>query len=77
MAKYRTTDVAAGQGLFLAVHLNEQLLSGTFEYMLDRIIDTIIDMSVFDQRYKNDQSGASAVPPATLLKLIIYGPESV
>ena len=73
MAKYRQTDASAGQGLFLAVHLNEQLLRGTFEYMLDRIIDAKIDTSVFDQKYKNDQTGASAVPPATLLKLIIYG----
>ena len=73
MAKYRTTDAAAGQGLFLTVNLREQLLPGTFEYMLDEIIGTKIDLSIFDKKYKNDHTGARAVPPSVLLKLIIYG----
>ena len=73
MAKYRTTDVAAGQGLFLSVNLQEQLLPDSFEYMLNQIIGTKIDLSVFDKEYKNDVTGASAVPPRALLKLIIYG----
>jgi len=72
MAKYRITDVAAGQGLFLSVNLKEQLLPDTFEYMLDEIINTKIDISIFDKKYKNDITGASAVPPSILLKLIIY-----
>jgi len=73
MAKYRTSDVAAGQGLFLSVNLQEQLLPGSFEYMLNEILGTKIDISVFDKKYKNDLTGASAVPPSALLKLIIYG----
>jgi transposase len=73
MARYRTTDVAAGQGIFLTVNLKEQLLPGSFEYMLNEIIGTKIDLSVFDMKYKNDLTGASAVPPLVLLKLIFYG----
>jgi transposase len=73
MARYRTTDVASGQGLFLSVNLQEQLLPDSFEYMLNEIIGTKIDLSVFDKKYKNDLTGASAVPPSVLLKLIIYG----
>ena len=73
MAKYRTSDAAAGQGLFLSVNLKEQLLPGSFEYMLNEIVGTKIDMSVYDRKYKNDLTGASAVPPSTLLKLIFYG----
>jgi len=73
MARYRETDATAGQGLFLAINLKEQLLPGTFEYMLDEIISTKIDTSVFDKKYKNDLTGARAVPPSALLKLIIYG----
>ena len=73
MARYRTTDVAAGQGLFLSVNLQEQLLPDSFEYMLNEIIGTKIDLSVFDKKYKNDQSGAGAVSPSVLLKLIVYG----
>ena len=73
MAKYRETEASFGQGLFLSVNLKEQLLPGSFEHMLDKIIGTTIDASVFDQKYKNDLTGASAVPPSALLKLIIYG----
>jgi len=73
MAKYRTTDAAAGQGLFLSVNLQEQLLPDSFEYMLNKILGTKIDLSVFDKKYKNDLNGASAVPPSALLKLIFYG----
>jgi len=73
MARYRTTDVAAGQGLFLSVHLKEQLIPGSFEYMLNEIIGTKIDLGAFDKKYKNDETGAGAVPPSVLLKLIIYG----
>jgi len=73
MAKYRTSDAAAGQGLFLSVNLQEQLLPGSFEYMLNEILGTKIDLSEFDRKYKNDLTGASAVPPSALLKLIFYG----
>jgi len=73
MAKYRTSDIATGQGLFLSVNLQEQLLPGSFEYMLNEILGTKIDLSVFDRKYKNDLTGASAVPPSALLKLIFYG----
>ena len=73
MAKYRSTEATYGQGLYLEVNLKEQLLSGTFEHMLNELIGNKIDISLFDQNYNNDKTGASAVPPAVLLKLIIYG----
>jgi transposase len=69
MAKYKQTEKE--QGLFLAVSLSEQLVDGTFEHTLDRLIDTM-DLSVFDTRYANDRTGAPAVNPAALLKIILY-----
>jgi transposase len=59
------------QGRFLAVSLGEQLVDGTFEHTLDYLIDTM-DLSVFDARYANDRTGAPAVNPAALLKIIRY-----
>jgi hypothetical protein len=73
MARYRHTEAGFGQGLFLTVNLNEQLLPGSFEHMLNEIIGSKIDLGVFDKNYKNGLNGASAVPPSVLLKLIIYG----
>jgi len=73
MPRYKDTDASAGQGYFLPVNLRNQLLPGTFEHMLNEIIGTKIDISIFDKKYKNDLTGASAIPPVILLKLVIYG----
>jgi transposase len=73
MAKYKYTDASFGQGLFLTVNLERQVLSGTFEYMLNDLLGKEIDISTFDANYKNDTTGATAIPPAVLIKLIIYG----
>jgi len=73
MARYKYTAAGAGQGIFLSVNLRAQLLPGTFEYMLNDLIGKEIDISIFDQNYRNDETGASAIPPGVLIKLIIYG----
>ena len=73
MARYRNTEAGNGQGMFLSINLKEQLLPGTFEYMLDKLIESKIDISILDQNYKNDKTGAKAIPPGILIKLIIYG----
>ena len=52
MARYKYTDASFGQGQFLTVNLEEQLLSGTFEYMLNDILGKEIDISTFDSNYK-------------------------
>jgi hypothetical protein len=46
--------------MFLTVNLKEQLLPGTFEYMLDELIGGKIDVSVFDTNYRNDETEAPA-----------------
>jgi len=73
MARYKHTDIEEGQSIFLTVNLKEQLMPGTFEYMLNDLIGKKIDISMFDDNYKNDKTGAKAIPPAVLVKLIIYG----
>jgi len=73
MARYKHTDIEDGQGVFLTINLKNQLLPGTFEYMLNDLMSNKIDVSIFDGNYKNDKTGAKAIPPMALLKLIIYG----
>jgi len=70
MARYKETE--KGQGLFLTVNLNEQLVTGTFEYTLNHLIDKKLDLSIFDSKYNNDLTGASAIEPRILLKIILY-----
>jgi hypothetical protein len=57
---------------FIAVDLERQLLPDTFEHALNSLIDSQHDLSGFDRRYKNDQTGASAYPPAMLLKVVLF-----
>lgn len=70
MARYK--DHNQEQGRLLAIRLEEQLLPDTFEYTLNYLIDKEIDLSVLDDRYKNDLTGAPAYDPRVLLKIILY-----
>ena len=62
MARFKETE--KGQGLFLAVNLEEQIQQGTFEWAASYIIDRA-DMSLFEKKYNNDEKGACAYPPLT------------
>lgn len=70
MARYREYDYS--QGKFIPIHFDKQILPGTFEHILHYLIDNEIDLSVFDSRYSNDETGAPAYDPAILLKIILY-----
>ena len=70
MARYRETE--KGQGFFLTVKLSEQIIPGTFEYTLQRLFDTKLDLRIFDRKYINDLTGAAAIEPRILLKIILY-----
>src|SRR4030042_486500 len=70
MARYKEYDYS--QGKFIPVYFDKQILAGTFEYTLHYLIDNEIDISIFDERYKNDETGAPAYDPASLLKIILY-----
>jgi transposase len=65
MARYKHYDY--GQTKLLPVSFERQILPGTFEYALNEI-----DLSVFEARYKNDETGAPAYDPALLLKVILF-----
>jgi len=70
MAHYKETE--KGQGLFLTVNLSEQILPGTYEHTLNRLIDEKLDLSVFDRKYNNEETGAAAIKPGIMLKIILY-----
>ncbi|RPH58621.1 MAG: IS1182 family transposase [Acidobacteria bacterium] len=69
MARYKHYDY--GQMKMLPVSFDRQILPGTFEHTLNRLIDEDFDLSVFEARYKNDETGAPAYDPAILLKIIL------
>ena len=69
MARYKPVDTSPR---FLAVDLSKQLLPGSFEHALNHLIDHELDVSGFDNRYHNDATGATAYPPAVLLKVVLF-----
>ena len=70
MAKYKHYDYR--QTKMLPISFDRQILPGTFEHTLNELIDEHVDLSVFEARYRNDESGAPAYDPAILLKVILF-----
>lgn len=70
MARYKEYDYS--QGKFIPLQFDKQILPGTFEYTLHYLIDNELNLSIFDERYQNDETGAPAYDPAILLKIILY-----
>jgi transposase len=71
MAKYKRYDYS--QKVFIPVSLEDQLMPGTLEFAIHTLIETRMDMSVFDGNFKNDETGRSAYDPKVLLKIVLLG----
>lgn len=70
MARYK--DYSYDQGVMVPITFKDQIVAGTFEYALNHIIDNELDLSSFETRFKNDETGAPAFDPKILLKIILY-----
>jgi len=69
MAKYKRYDYS--QSVLVPVSLEEQLMPGTLEFAIHTLIETRMDLSVFDSKYNNDETGRSAYDPKVLLKIVL------
>jgi transposase len=70
VARYKPYSYA--QGKFIPIYFEKQILPGTFEYSLNHIIDHELDLTIFDERYKNEETGATAYDPRILLKIVLF-----
>lgn len=70
MVRYKPRDAHLVK--LLPVKFSEQILPGSFEYALNWLVDHEVDLSVFDARFCNDQTGATAYDPGVLLKIVLY-----
>jgi len=71
MAKFKRTDYS--QKVFIPISLEDQLMPGTLEFVIHTLVENRLDMSVFEDRYNNDQTGRAAYDPKILLKIILLG----
>jgi len=69
MAKYKPYDYS--QGVMLTVFLEEQIMPGTLEFAIHTLVETRMDLSIFDDRYRNDETGCWAYDPKVLLKVVL------
>ena len=61
------------QSRLVAIHYRDQLQPGTFEFAIHYLIEEVLDLSIFDDCYQNDEAGRPAYHPAILLKIILFG----
>ena len=69
MARYKTYDYR--QRVLLPVSLEEQLMAGTFEFAIHTLVEKRLDLSIFDGKYRNDETGRAAYDPKILLKVVL------
>jgi transposase len=70
MAKYKAYNY--DQMVMIPISLQNQLEPGTLEYTINELVENNIDLSVFEGRYQNDDTGATAINPKILLKVILF-----
>ena len=70
MAKYKHYDLS--QSILIPVSFEAQLMPGTLEYAIHTLVETRMDMSIFDDNYQNDQTGRRAYDPKILLKVVLF-----
>ena len=71
MAKFKAYDYR--QRVFLPVSLEDQLMPGTLEFAIHTLVETRLDTSGFEQKYRNDETGRTAYDPKILLKIVLLG----
>ena len=71
MARYKHYNY--DQMMMVPVSLEDQLVPGTLEYAIHHVIEERLDLSIFDDRYKNDETGRKAIDPKVLIKIVLFG----
>jgi transposase len=71
MARYRPYDY--DQLTMIPVSLEGQLVPGTLEYAIHHVVEERLEMSIFDERYSNDETGRKAIAPRLLIKIVLFG----
>ena len=70
MPRYKAYDY--DQLVMIPLSLENQLEPGTLEYTIHELVENKLDVSVFEGRYQNDETGATAINPKVLLKVILF-----
>ena len=69
MAKYKSYNYS--QTVMLPISLDDQLRPGTIEFAINTLVEERMDMTKFDEKFRNDETGCKAYNPKILLKIIL------
>ena len=69
MAKYKSCNYS--QTMMVPISLEDQLTEGTIEFAINMLVEERMDMTRFDGKFKNDETGCKAYNPRMLLKIIL------
>jgi transposase len=70
MARYKHYDYA--QTVMVPVSLEKQLTPGTLEFAIHILVQHYVATSLFQSRYKNDDTGFPAYDPKVLLQIVLF-----
>jgi len=70
MPKYIPYDL--NQSCMVVINFSEQLQPGTFEHAIAYLVDGPLNLSLFEERFNNDNGGRPAYDPAIMLKIILF-----
>jgi transposase len=70
MARYKSYDY--DQTHLIPVSLEDQILEGSLEHAIHVLVENKMDLSLFDCRYNNDETGCKAYDPKILLKVVLF-----
>src|SRR5574341_2358805 len=71
MARYKPYNLQ--QDKMIPLSYADQIVPGSFEHALNEIVEEHLHLTVFEQRYRNDETGRLAYDPKVLLKIVLYG----
>src|SRR3954447_3278362 len=71
MVRYKAYDL--NQTKMIPLSYADQIVEGSFEHALCEIVEQHLDLSAFEKRYANDETGRPAYDPKLLLKIVLYG----
>ena len=71
MAKYKPYSYK--QMVMLSISLEDQIVPGTLEFAIHTLVEERMDVSRFDEKYQNDETGRLAYDPKVLLKVVLFG----
>jgi transposase len=69
MARYK--DRHDKQMMWIGISLEDQIMPGTLEFVIHTLVEKRMDLSRFDAKYCNDETGRLAYDPKVLLKIVL------